>query len=76
MQNLRIEEAKRRLETGAASFEEIAAAVDYDNPAFLRRLFRRSTELTPGDYRRLFSPFAAASATPDCPTMPAGRTPA
>ncbi len=58
VQNLRIEEAKRLLETDSASADEIAAIVGYDNPAFFRRLFRRCTGLTPGVYRRMFRPFA------------------
>ena len=62
VQNLRIEEAKRLLESGNAAFEEIAAAVGYDNPAFFRRLFRRATGLTPGQYRRMFRPLASAAA--------------
>lgn len=54
VQNLRIEEAKHLLETDAASADEIAAIVGYDNPAFFRRLFKRCTGLTPGAYRRMF----------------------
>jgi transcriptional regulator GlxA family with amidase domain len=61
VQNLRIEEAKRMLESGGGSFEDIAAEVGYENPAFFRRLFRRSTGLTPGQYRRMFRPFATAT---------------
>jgi transcriptional regulator GlxA family with amidase domain len=61
VQNLRIEEAKRMLEAEAVSFEEIAAAVGYENQAFFRRLFKRSTGLTPGQYRRMFRPIAAAA---------------
>ena len=34
--------------------------VGYENPAFFRRLFKRCTGLTPGQYRRMFRPFAAA----------------
>jgi transcriptional regulator GlxA family with amidase domain len=63
VQNLRIEEAKRLLETGGG-FEAIAAEVGYENPAFFRRLFRRSTGLTPGRYRRMFRPIAAAADQP------------
>ncbi len=62
VQNLRIEEAKRMLETNGASFEEIAVAVGYENPAFLRNLFKRCTGLTPGAYRRMFRPFNRAQA--------------
>jgi AraC-like DNA-binding protein len=48
VQNLRMEEAKRLLETDSQSADEIAAVGGYDNPAFFRRLFKRSTGLTPG----------------------------
>lgn len=58
VQNLRIEEAKRLLETGALSAEAIAARVGYENAAFFRRLFKRSTGLTAGEYRRMFRPVA------------------
>jgi transcriptional regulator GlxA family with amidase domain len=66
VQNLRIEEAKRLLETGSLAADEIAAAVGYDNPAFFRRLFKRTTGLTPGAYRRMFRPLpgAAGAAAP------------
>lgn len=60
-QNLRIEAAKRLLEAGTAPVEEIAATVGYENAAFFRRLFRRSTGMTPGDYRRMFRPFLAGA---------------
>ena len=70
MQNLRIEEAKRMLETGDDSFEEIAAAVGYENPAFFRRLFNRGSGLTPGEYRRMFRPLATAADLP-APAAPA-----
>lgn len=58
VQNLRVEEAKRRLETDSAAFEQVAAELGYENLAFFRRLFKRSTGLTPGAYRRMFRPFA------------------
>lgn len=54
VQNLRIEEAKRRLERTDHPIDEISWAVGYEDPAFFRRLFRRITRLTPGDYRRKF----------------------
>jgi transcriptional regulator GlxA family with amidase domain len=60
LQNLRIEKAKRLLETGGQSADEIATIVGYDNPAFFRRLFKRSTGLTPGAYRRMFRPLSGA----------------
>ena len=62
VQNLRVEEAKRLLENEAIAAEEIAAIVGYDNQAFFRRLFKRSTGLTPGVYRRMFRPLSAEAA--------------
>jgi transcriptional regulator GlxA family with amidase domain len=58
VQNLRIEDAKRRLESGEQSADEIAALAGYENPAYFRRLFKRSTGLTPGAYRRMFRPMS------------------
>jgi transcriptional regulator GlxA family with amidase domain len=54
VQHVRVEEAKRRLEGGAASIDEISWAVGYEDPAFFRRLFRRVTCMTPGQYRKKF----------------------
>jgi transcriptional regulator GlxA family with amidase domain len=59
VQNLRIEQAKRMLETATLPVDEIAARVGYENAAFFRRIFRRSTGLTPADYRRMFRPIAS-----------------
>lgn len=56
VQNLRIEEAKRLIEAGALAADDIAPQVGYENTAFFRRLFRRATGLTPGQYRRMFQP--------------------
>ena len=65
VQNLRIEEAKRLLETGSLSSEDVSVQVGYENPAFFRRLFKRSTGLTPGQYRRMFRPFSTAADLPE-----------
>jgi len=54
VQNLRVEEAKRRLERTKKPVDEISYAVGYEDPASFRRLFRRITRVTPGDYRRKF----------------------
>lgn len=64
LQNLRIEEAKRLLEAGGVPVEEISYAVGYEDPSFFRRLFRRSTGLTPSQYRRLFAPVIGAAEVP------------
>ena len=61
VQNLRIEEAKRLLESETTRLEDIPADVGYENAAFFRRLFRRCTGLTPGQYRRMFAPISSAA---------------
>ena len=54
VQQLRVAEAKRRLERTTAPVEAIGVAVGYENTAFFRRVFKRITQLTPGAYRRRF----------------------
>jgi transcriptional regulator GlxA family with amidase domain len=61
LQNLRVEEAKRLLESGRLPVDEISIAVSYEDPSFFRRLFKRRTGLTPSQYRRLFQPVLGAS---------------
>jgi transcriptional regulator GlxA family with amidase domain len=51
---LRIEEAKRRLETGDAPIERIALEVGYEDATFFTRLFKRAVGLTAAQYRRKF----------------------
>ncbi|HSS64572.1 MAG TPA: helix-turn-helix domain-containing protein [Gammaproteobacteria bacterium] len=62
LQNLRIEEAKRLLESSALPVDEISAEAGYADSSFLRRLFKKSTGLTPSQYRRMFKPLAAEGA--------------
>jgi transcriptional regulator GlxA family with amidase domain len=54
VQNLRVAVARRRLERTDAPVEEIGFQVGYENTAFFRRVFKRTTRLTPGAYRRKF----------------------
>lgn len=54
VQHLRVEEAKRRLERTTTPIDQISFEVGYEDPASFRRLFRRLTRVTPGDYRRKF----------------------
>ena len=56
LQNLRVEEAKRLLESGQVPVDEISVEVSYEDPSFFRRLFKRCTGLTPSQYRRMFQP--------------------
>jgi len=63
VQQLRVHDAKRRLERTDTPIDVIGWAVGYEDPAFFRRLFKRLTGITPGAYRRKFRlpDFAAAA---------------
>jgi transcriptional regulator GlxA family with amidase domain len=54
VQRLRVEDAKRRLERTSAPVDEISWRVGYEDAAFFRRLFRRTTGMAPGAYRKRF----------------------
>jgi transcriptional regulator GlxA family with amidase domain len=54
LQAVRIERAKRLLETGGESAGEIAAMVGYADATAFFKAFRELTGLTPGEYRRRF----------------------
>jgi transcriptional regulator GlxA family with amidase domain len=54
VQNLRVERAKRLLESTRTAVEDIGAEVGYADGSFFRRLFRRRTGLSPAQYRRMF----------------------
>lgn len=56
VQNLRIEEAKRLLETSVTNTDDISVTVGYEDHSFFRRLFKRLTGVTPAEYRRMFQP--------------------
>jgi transcriptional regulator GlxA family with amidase domain len=74
VQQLRVEEAKRRLERTDAPIDEISWKVGYEDPAFFRRLFKRLTRMTPGAYRRKFSlPIVSESGTPLPPRLAKSR---
>ena len=62
VQNLRVEEAKRQLETSDKPVDAISIVAGYEDPDFFRRLFKRRTGLTPSAYRRMFQPILASGA--------------
>jgi transcriptional regulator GlxA family with amidase domain len=51
---LRIEKAKKMLETSHEVIEQIGFEVGYEDPASFRRVFKRKVGLTPSIYRRRF----------------------
>jgi transcriptional regulator GlxA family with amidase domain len=55
LQEVRIEGAKRLLETSGLSVEQIIERVGYHDPSSFRRLFERMTRVPPSGYRRMFS---------------------
>jgi transcriptional regulator GlxA family with amidase domain len=63
VQNLRIEEAKRLLESERLPVEDISVEVSYEDVSFFRRVFKRLTGLTPSQYRRMFQPLLNAGGT-------------
>lgn len=72
LQNLRIEEAKRLLETTDRPAEEVSADVGYEDASFFRRLFRRTTGLAPGQYRRMFASMPGRGRPASSPTAGGG----
>ncbi len=63
LQNLRVEEAKRLLESTDLPIEDISERAGYSDASFFRRLFKRLTGLTPGHYRRFFQPIRENAAS-------------
>ena len=64
VQHVRIEAAKKLLETQATSVEEIGAKVGYEDTASFCRLFKRIAGLTPAVYRRKFTQIIHQSVQP------------
>ena len=62
---LRIEAARERLEQREDGVDSVGYAVGYEDPTFFRRLFKRTTGMTPAAYRRRYARIA---------TPPAGQT--
>ena len=58
LRTVRIETAKAMLERDRTSVQSVACAVGYDDVSFFRTLFKRTTGMTPAEYR---SHFAAAA---------------
>ena len=67
---VRVTAAKEMLEDGARSVQVVGTAVGYGDTAFFRRLFKRETGMTPGEYRDAFSGMASGRLPiPAAPTI-------
>lgn len=55
LQTLRVGAAKELLERGATSVQLVCRKIGYGDIAFFRRLFKRHTGMTPGEYRMRFA---------------------
>jgi transcriptional regulator GlxA family with amidase domain len=62
LQAVRIETAKAMLESETAPIQTVSSAVGYDDVAFFRSLFKRSTGMTPVEYRSHFAPMNVGGA--------------
>lgn len=66
IQEVRVDGAKRLLESTDLSYEEIVRRVGQEDPRAFRRVFARLTQVSPREYRRMFAhrkaPAAAAAA--------------
>jgi len=56
LQTLRLEHAKKLLESTRLGVSDITHAVGYDDISSFSRLFKRKTGLTPGHYRERYAP--------------------
>jgi len=54
VEQLRIEAARRSLETGAKSLEQVAADTGFGSAELMRRAFHRCLGISPGEYRERF----------------------
>jgi len=59
LQQLRVETAKRLLEEGSQTFNEITYLVGYEDISFFRKVFVRLTGLRPKEYQQRFTGYSA-----------------
>ena len=64
LQQLRVESAKRLLEEGSRSFNEITNLVGYEDIPFFRKVFMKLTGLRPKEYQRRFAGYSAGPVLP------------
>jgi transcriptional regulator GlxA family with amidase domain len=54
LQHVRVEHAKRLLETSGDPIDDIRQHIGYHDPAAFRRAFKQATKLSPSDYRSAY----------------------
>jgi transcriptional regulator GlxA family with amidase domain len=59
---IRIEAARHRIEAGGDRLDDVGFDVGYEDPTFFRRLFKRTTGLTPAAYRKKYAARARPAA--------------
>ncbi len=59
LQQLRVETAKRLLEEGDQTFQEITCQVGYEDISYFRKVFVRLTGMRPQEYRQRFAGYSA-----------------
>jgi transcriptional regulator GlxA family with amidase domain len=67
LQSLRVDVAKRLLETRGLNVDAVSARVGYSDLSTFRRLFKRETGLSPRDYQRRFARHARGRHSPAAP---------
>lgn len=63
VEGVRVEAARRLLETTQRGVAEVARVCGFGTVETMHRVFKRTVRVTPGEYRRHFSPIAADGAT-------------
>ena len=64
LQQLRVETAKRLLEDGSRTFNEITYLVGYEDVPFFRKIFIKLTGLRPKEYQQRFTGYSAKPVLP------------
>lgn len=64
LQQLRVETAKRLLEDGSRTFNEITYLVGYEDVPFFRKVFIKLTGLRPKEYQQRFAGYSARPVLP------------
>ena len=73
LQLIRIEAAKKQLEATEMAFDDIAFNLGYTNVSFFRSIFKRSTGLTPMEYKNKFPQYLTVKGSVRYQKFPKGH---